>query len=100
MDSQVIAGNIATSRSPADYRIVGELIAIMLRKDDPAFKKVVDSIIRELIKTGELAKMYDRWFMRPIPPKNVKLNAPVDPAPASMRAPSTGPMTPESARMQ
>ncbi|CAN7748026.1 transporter substrate-binding domain-containing protein [Variovorax sp. LjRoot130] len=85
MDSQVLAGNIATSRSPADYRIVGEPIsiepiAIMLRKDDPAFKKVVDDSIRELIKTGELAKMYDRWFVQPIPPKNIKLNVPASAA--------------------
>lgn len=81
MDSQVLAGNIATSKSPADYRIVGEPIstepiAIMLRKDDAGFKKLADDTIRELIKTGELAKMYDRWFVQPIPPKDIKLNLP------------------------
>jgi glutamate/aspartate transport system substrate-binding protein len=82
MDGQILAGNIATSKSPSDYRIVGEVIsvepiAIMLRKDDPAFKKLADDTIRELIRTGELAKMYDKWFVQPIPPKNTRVGLPV-----------------------
>ena len=79
MDGQILAGNIATSKSPGDYKIVGETIsvepiAIMLRKDDPAFKKLADDTVRELIRTGELAKMYDKWFVQPIPPKNTRVN--------------------------
>ena len=81
MDSQILAGNIATSKNPADFHIVGEVlsvepIAIMIRKDDPAFKKVADDSIRELQKSGELAKMYDKWFVQPIPPKNTRVGLP------------------------
>ena len=81
MDGQILAGNIATSKSPSDFRIVGEVlsvepIAIMMRKDDPAFKKMADDTIRELQKSGELAKLYDRWFLFPIPPKNTRVGLP------------------------
>ena len=81
MDGQILAGNIATSKTPTDFRIVGEVlsiepIAIMMRKDDPAFKKVADDTIRELQKSGELAKIYDRWFLFPIPPKNTRVGLP------------------------
>lgn len=79
MDGQILAGNIATSKSPADYKIVGEVlsvepIAIMIRKDDPAFKKLGDDTIKDLMKSGEIQKMYDKWFMQPIPPKNTSMN--------------------------
>ena len=85
MDGQILAGNIATSKDPAAYKIVGETIsvepiAIMLRKDDPAFKKVADDTIRDLIKTGDMAKMYDKWFVQPIPPKNTKVGLPASEA--------------------
>ena len=85
MDGQILAGNIATSKSPADYRIVGEVIsvepiAIMLRKDDPAFKKVADDTLRDMMKSGEMAKIYDRWFVQPIPPKNTRVGLPVSDA--------------------
>ncbi len=78
MDGQILAGNISKSKNPADFRIVGEVlsvepIACMLRKDDPAFKKAVDDSIKNMIKTGELAKIYDKWFMQPIPPTNTKV---------------------------
>lgn len=78
MDGQILAGNIATAKNPADYKIVGETIsvepiAIMLRKDDPAFKKLADDTIRGLMKSGEMAKTYDKWFMQPIPPKNTRV---------------------------
>ena len=81
MDGQILAGNIATSKSPADYKVVGEVlsvepIAIMVRKDDPAFKKLADDTVKELIRTGELAKIYDKWFVQPIPPKNTRVNLP------------------------
>ena len=85
MDGQILAGNIAKSKNPADYRIVGEVlnvepIACMLRKDDPAFKKAVDDSIKGLIKSGDLAKMYDKWFMQPIPPSNTKVGLPASDA--------------------
>jgi glutamate/aspartate transport system substrate-binding protein len=78
MDGAILAGNIATSKNPADYKLVGEVlsvepIAIMVRKDDAAFKKIGDDTVRELAKSGELAKLWDKWFMQPIPPKNTKV---------------------------
>ena len=85
MDSQILAGNIANAKNPAEFKIVGEVlsvepIAIMLRKDDPAFKKLADDTIDALAKSGELAKLYDKWFVQPIPPKNVRLNMPASEA--------------------
>ena len=78
MDGAILAGNIATSKSPADYKLVGsplsvEPIAIMIRKDDANLKKIGDDTIKELIKTGEMAKLWDKWFMQPIPPKNTRV---------------------------
>jgi glutamate/aspartate transport system substrate-binding protein len=82
MDGSILAGNIAASKAPADYKIVGEVlsvepIAIMIRKDDPAMKKVGDDTVKAMIKSGELAKLWDKWFMSPIPPKNTKVGLPV-----------------------
>ena len=81
MDGQILAGNIALSKAPADYKIVGEVlsvepIAIMIRKDDPAFKKLADDTVNALAKSGELAKLYDKWFLQPIPPKNTRVGLP------------------------
>lgn len=85
MDGQILAGNIATAKNPADYKIVGEVIsvepiAIMLRKDDPAFKKVADDTLRDIMKSGEIARIYDKWFVQPIPPKNTRVGLPVSEA--------------------
>jgi len=85
MDGQILAGNIATSKAPADFKIVGEVlnvepIAIMIRKDDPAFKKLADDTVAALVKSGELAKIYDKWFVQPIPPKNTRVGLPASDA--------------------
>ena len=85
MDGQILAGNIAKAKNPADFKIVGEVlsvepIAIMIRKDDPAFKKSVDDSIIAQIKSGELAKSYDKWFMQPIAPSNTKVGLPASDA--------------------
>jgi glutamate/aspartate transport system substrate-binding protein len=82
MDATILIGNIVNSKSPSDYRIVGEPlslepIGIMIRKDDPAFKKVGNDTLAELVKSGELAKIYDKWFTQPIAPKNISVNMPV-----------------------
>ena len=81
MDGQILAGNIATSKAPADFKIVGEVlsvepIAIMMRKDDTGLKKLADDTIASLQKTGELAKIYDKWFVQAIPPKNTRVGLP------------------------
>ncbi|WP_353234701.1 transporter substrate-binding domain-containing protein [Diaphorobacter ruginosibacter] len=85
MDGSILAANISKSKAPNDYKIVGEVlsvepIACMLRKDDPAFKKAVDDSIVRQIKDGTLAKLYDKWFMQPIPPNNVKIGLPLSAA--------------------
>ena len=85
MDGSILAKNIATSKNPNDYKIVGEVlavepIAIMLRKDDPNFKKAVDESITAMMKSGEMAKIYDKWFMQPIPPTNTKIGLPLSDA--------------------
>jgi glutamate/aspartate transport system substrate-binding protein len=82
MDDNILAGLIASSKSPKDYAIVGETlnvepIAIMMRKEDTAFKKAVDDQIRAMIKSGDLEKLYTKWFMSPIPPKNTSVNLPM-----------------------
>ena len=78
MDGSILAGNIANSKNPADFKIVGEVlsvepIAIMIRKDDAAFKKIGEDTLKEMMKSGEVAKLYDKWFMQAIPPKNTKV---------------------------
>ena len=85
MDGQILAGLISKAKNPGDYAIVGEPlsvepIAIMYRKDDPAFKKVVDDSVRNIAKSGEAAKLYDKWFMKPIPPANTTVNLPASDA--------------------
>ncbi len=85
MDGSILAANIAKAKNPADFKIVGEVlsvepIAIMIRKDDPAFKKAVDDSIKAQIKSGDLAKLYDKWFMQPIPPTNTKIGLPLSAA--------------------
>jgi glutamate/aspartate transport system substrate-binding protein len=85
MDGQILAGLISKSKAPADFRIVGEVlsvepIAIMVRKDDTAFLAAVNKTLDGLMKSGEMAKIYDKWFMQPIPPTNTKVGLPASDA--------------------
>ena len=85
MDGSILAANASKSRNAADYKMVGEVlsvepIACMLRKDDPAFKKAVDDSIKRQIADGSLTKLYDKWFMQPIPPTNTKIGLPMSEA--------------------
>ncbi len=82
MDGAILAGNIANAKTPADFKIVGEVlsvepIAIMVRKDDAALKKIGNETIASMIKSGDMAKTWDKWFMQPIPPKNSRVGLPV-----------------------
>lgn len=82
LDDNLLAGVIATSKNPKGYKIVGEVlgsepIALLFRKDDPSFKKAVDDALVGMMKSGEVAKIYDKWFVQPIPPKNSSLNLPM-----------------------
>jgi glutamate/aspartate transport system substrate-binding protein len=98
MDGQILAGNISKSKNPAGFKIVGEVlsvepIACMLRKDDPAFLKAVDDSIKRQIADGSLAKLYDKWFMQPIPPTNTKVGLPLsDATKAAWANPNNRPM--------
>jgi len=98
MDGSILASNIAKSKNPADFKIVGEVlsvepIAIMMRKDDPAFKKAVDDSIKAQIKSGDMAKTYDKWFLQPIPPAGAKIGLPVsDATKAAWANPNDKPM--------
>ncbi len=82
MDDVQLYGLIAESANPAQLKVVGkfltiEPLAIMLSKDDAAFKKVVDDEMRRIIRSGEGDRIYARWFTSPIPPRNVSLNLPM-----------------------
>ena len=81
MDGQILAGLISKAKVPADFKIVGEVISvepigIMYRKDDVAFKKAVDDSIKAMAKSGDVAKLYDKWFLQAIPPTNTKVGLP------------------------
>ena len=82
MDDVQLYGLIAESPDPRKFKVVGkfltiEPLAIMLSKDDAAFKKVVDDEMRRVIRSGEAEQIYDRWFLKPIPPRNVAMNLPM-----------------------
>lgn len=82
MDDILLFGLRASAANPAELAIVGDPLqvepyAIMLRKDDPAFKKLVDDTLAGLIKSGEFEALYRKWFQSPIPPKGINLNAPM-----------------------
>jgi len=82
MDDILLYSLVATSKSPGDYVISADALSvepygIMLRRDDPAFKKVVDDEMTKIYKSGEINGIYEKWFVKPIPPKGVNLNLPM-----------------------
>lgn len=82
MDDILLAGLVANSKSPTDYKLLDEIFrtepyGIMLRKEDPQFKGVVDRTLTGLMKSGEINKLYAKWFESPIPPKGVNLRFPM-----------------------
>jgi glutamate/aspartate transport system substrate-binding protein len=85
MDDILLAGLAANHANPGLWQIstdafsAPEPYGIMIRKDDPAFKKVVDDAISNVYKSGEAAKLYAKWFQSPIPPKGINLNLPLSP---------------------
>jgi glutamate/aspartate transport system substrate-binding protein len=84
MDDILLAGQIANAKRPADYKILPESLrqepySMMLRKDDPQFKALVDKTVGNVMKSGEIEKIYAKWFTSPIPPKGINLNFPMTP---------------------
>jgi glutamate/aspartate transport system substrate-binding protein len=86
MDDILLAGLIANSSNPGDYMILTseslrtEPYSMMLRKDDPQFKALVDKTIGNVMKSGEINQLYAKWLTSPIPPKGVNLNFAQTPA--------------------
>jgi glutamate/aspartate transport system substrate-binding protein len=82
MDDILLYSLVATSRNPGDWAIGSEAYTvepygIMLRRDDPEFKKVVDAAMRNIFKSGRINAIYEKWFLKPIPPKGINLNVPM-----------------------
>jgi len=82
MDDVLLAGLIANAKNPKDFMIVGEALrvepyGIMIRKEDPQFKALVDKTLTGLMKSGEIVKIYDKWFLNPVPPKGINMNLPM-----------------------
>ncbi len=82
MDDILLYSLVANSKSPADYAITDEALSvepygIMLPRNDPQYKKVVDGAMVQLYKSGEIGKIYQKWFQSPIPPKGINLNLPM-----------------------
>jgi len=82
LDDVQLAGMIASAPNPGDYKILKESLrqepyGIMLRKDDPQFKALVDETVTGLMKSGAIEQLYTKWFMSPIPPRNANLNFPM-----------------------
>ncbi|WP_051781350.1 amino acid ABC transporter substrate-binding protein [Janthinobacterium agaricidamnosum] len=83
-DDILLASQVANAKNPGDYEISKDALSvepygIMLRKNDPAFKKVVDDALVRLYKSDEIQRIYAKWFTSPIPPKNINLNFPMPP---------------------
>ncbi|MDP2241806.1 MAG: transporter substrate-binding domain-containing protein [Burkholderiales bacterium] len=85
MDDILLYSLRASAKNPADFEVVGEFLSddpygIMMRKDDPAFKKLVDNTVTGLYKSGEINKIYTKWFQSAIPPKGINLGFPMSDA--------------------
>ena len=85
MDDILLAGLAANHSNPGQWQVSSDALSvepygIMLRKDDPAFKKVVDGAMAALMKSGEVNKIYAKWFQGTIPPKGINLNIPMSDA--------------------
>ena len=82
MDDILLYDRVANSKNPAEWMIGSEAYTvepygIMMRREDPAFKKVVDGAVASLYKSGEINKIYGKWFLKPVPPKGINLNVPM-----------------------
>jgi glutamate/aspartate transport system substrate-binding protein len=82
MDDILLYSLVANSRNPGEWTISADALSvepygIMMRRDDPEFKKVVNGAINRIYKSGEINKIYEKWFLRPVPPKGINLNVPM-----------------------
>jgi len=84
-DDVLLAGFRANAKSPADFKLLdksypSDPYALMIRKDDPQFKALVDEALAQLMRAGEFEQLYTQWFQRPIPPKGVNMDLPMSDA--------------------
>jgi glutamate/aspartate transport system substrate-binding protein len=82
MDDALLYGEMAKARKPGDWAVVGtpqsfEAYGCMMRRDDPQFKKLVDDALAKVMKSSEAKKIYEKWFLSPIPPRGLNLNFPM-----------------------
>ncbi len=82
MDDNILAGLIAKSSNPKDFKIVGPVLSsepygIMIPKGDAAYKQIADRVVTGMWKNGQMAALYKKWFLSPIPPRNLNLNMPM-----------------------
>jgi glutamate/aspartate transport system substrate-binding protein len=82
MDDILLYSLMASSRNPAEWAVVGEYLSpdpygIMIRREDPQWQTFVNNVIGGLMKSGEIRKIYAKWFQSPIPPRNINLNLPI-----------------------
>jgi glutamate/aspartate transport system substrate-binding protein len=85
MDDILLYGAVANSATPADYVVSDEALSvepygILLPRDDAAFKKVADDALSAIYRSGEINKIYAKWFLNPIPPNGISLNVPMSAA--------------------
>lgn len=86
LDDVLLAALMANAKSPKDFAVSDEPLSaadpygIMLRRDDPAFKKVVDDAMSKVFTSGDIVAIYDKWFMKPLPPKGIMLDIPMSDA--------------------
>jgi len=83
MDDVLLYGLIASRPDPGKLKVIGKFLtiepySIMINKDEPELKKIADEEMKRLISSREAYAMYERWFMKPIPPKNTALNMPMN----------------------
>ncbi|MES2948761.1 MAG: transporter substrate-binding domain-containing protein [Pseudomonadota bacterium] len=82
MDDVIVHGLVASSKNPDDY-IISEVplsiepYGIVFRKNDSEFKKLADDAIVKAFKSGEINQLYQKWFLSPIPPKQINLQLPM-----------------------
>jgi len=84
-DDVLLAGFRANAKSPADFKLLdksypSDPYALMIRKNDPQFKALVDEALAQLMRAGEFEQLYTQWFQRPIPPKGVNMDLPMSDA--------------------
>ena len=85
MDDILLYSLVAGSKSPQSYEISADALSvepygIMLRRDDAPFKKVVDEAMMTTYRSGAINPIYDKWFLKPIPPKGINLDVPMSAA--------------------